>query len=55
MVLSVNKDEVNKLNLIDIANEFCRESDQQIGRFGRFHARDQISNCKELCRKSAQC
>ena len=52
MVLSVHKDEVDKLNLIDIANEFCRESDQRIGRFGRFHARDQIYNCKELCTKS---
>ena len=55
MVLSVHKDEVDKLNLIDIANEFCRESDQRIGRFGRFHARDQINNCKELCTKSTQC
>ena len=55
MVLSVHKDEVDKLNLIDIANEFCRESDQRIGPFGRFHARDQINNCKELCTKSTQC
>ena len=53
MVLSVHKDEVDKLNLIDIANEFCRESDQGIG--GRFHARDQINNYKELCTKSTQC
>ena len=55
MVLSGQKDEVDKLNLIDIANDFCRESDQRIGRFGRFHARDQINNCKELCTKSTQC
>ena len=55
LVLLVQKDEVDKLNLIDIANEFCRESDQRIGRFGRFHARDQINNCKELCTKSARC
>ena len=52
MVLSVQKDEVDKLNLIDIANELCRESDQRIGRSGRFHVRDQINNCKELCTKS---
>ena len=49
MVLSVYKDEVDKLDVIDIANEVCHESDQRIGRFGRFHARDQINNCKELC------
>ena len=55
MVLSVHKDDVGKLNLIDIANEFCRESDQRIGCFGRFHARDQINNCKELCAKSTKC
>ena len=40
MTLSVHKDEVDKLNLFGIANEFCRENDQRIGRFGRFHARD---------------
>ena len=55
MVPLVHKDEVDKLHLIDIANEFCRESDQRIGRFGRFHARDEINNCKELCTKSTQC
>ena len=53
MVLSVHKDDVDKLNLIDIANKFCRESDQRIGRFGRFHAGDQKS--KKLCTKSTQC
>ena len=55
MVLSVRKDEVDKLNLIDFANELCRESDQPIGRFERFHGRDQIKNYKELCTKSTQC
>ena len=55
MVLLVHKDEVDKLNLIDIANKFCRESDQRIDRFGRFHARDQINNCIEPCTKSIQC
>ena len=55
MVLSVHKDEVDKLNLLDIANEFCRESDQRIGHFRRFHARDQRNNCKERCIKSTQC
>ena len=55
MVLSVHQDEVDKLDVIDIANEFCRESDQRIGCFGRFHARDEINNCKELCTKSTQC
>ena len=36
MVLSVHKDEVDKLDLTDIANEFRRESDQRIGRLGDF-------------------
>ena len=55
VVLSAHKDEVDKLILIDIGNKFCRDSDQRIGRFGRFLARDQINNCKELCTKSTQC
>lgn len=49
MVLSVYKDEVDKLNLIDIANEFCRKSEHRTKFFGRFHDRDQIDNYKVLC------
>ena len=55
MVLSIHKDKVDTLNLVDIVNEFCRENDQRIRHFARFHARDQLNKRKELCTKSTQC
>ena len=55
MVLTIHKDEVDKLNLINIANEFCRENNQRIHHFGRFCASDQLNTCKEFCTKSTQC
>ena len=43
MVISVHKDEVEKLNLINIANEFCHENDhQRIRHCGRFHDQTKI-------------
>ena len=40
MLLNTYKEALDELSLIDIANEFCRESDARLNMFGTFTERD---------------
>ena len=40
IILNTYKEELDKLDLIQIANEFCRESDNRKNVFGKFSEKD---------------
>ena len=43
IILNTYKEELDKLDLIQIANEFCRESDNRKNVFGKFSEKDYSS------------
>ena len=54
MILNIHKDQVDKMNLIDIANKFCWNNESRQTYFGKFSEHDVVSLHKETRTVSTQ-
>ena len=54
MILNIHKDQVDKMNLIDIANKFCWNNESRQTYFGKFSEHDVVSVHKETRTVSTQ-
>ena len=54
MILNIHKDQIDKINLIDIANKFCWNNKSRQTYFGKFSEHDVVSVHKETRTVSTQ-